>query len=287
MPARIMDGKALAAQVRAEVADEVRDLDEPIALATVLVGDDPASAVYVRNKRKACAEAGIESVHHELGTDTSESELLALVAQLNEDQAVIGILVQFPLPEQIDEAAVIRAIAPRQDVDGLHPANAGQLMQGEPTLVSATPAGIMRMLAAHDVELEGASAVVVGRSNLVGKPIGQLLLGANATVTLCHSRTRDLGAVTRGADVLVAAIGRPEAITAEMVKPGATVIDVGINRVDDALVGDVAREAESVAGLLTPVPGGVGPMTIAALLQNTVKAARYQLGQIEPPKGWG
>ena len=282
-----MDGKALAARVRGNVAAEVAALGAPIALATVLVGDDPASAIYVRNKRKACAEAGIESIHHELGADTGEAELLALVARLNDDPAVTGILVQVPLPAQIDETAVIRAIAPRKDVDGFHPVNAGQLLQGEPTLVSATPAGIMEILAAHDVELEGATAVVVGRSFNVGKPIALLLLAANATVTLCHSRTRDLAEVTRRADVLVAAIGRAGFVTADMVKPGAAVIDVGINRVDERLVGDVAAEAVEVAGLLTPVPGGVGPMTIAALLQNTVKAARFQLGELEPPKGWG
>ena len=287
MAARTMDGKALAARVREQVGAEVAALGAPVALATVLVGDDPASAVYVRNKRKACADAGIESIHHQLDASTSEGELLELVAQLNAEPAVTGILVQLPLPDQIDESAVIRAIAPRKDVDGFHPANAGQLLQGEPTLVPATPAGIMEILDAYDVELEGATAVVVGRSNIVGKPIALLLLGANATVTVCHSRTRELGAITRGADVLVAAIGRAEAITPEMVKPGAAVIDVGINRVDERLVGDVAASAAEVAGLITPVPGGVGPMTIAALLRNTVKAARFQLGLVEPPKGWG
>ncbi len=287
MAARVMDGKALAAKVRSQVAGDVAALGEPVALATVLVGDDPASAVYVRNKRKACAEAGIESIHHELGVDTSEAELLGLVGELNDDPSVTGILVQLPLPEQIDESAVIRAIAPRKDVDGFHPSNAGQLLQGEPTLVSATPAGIMELLAEYDVELEGATAVVVGRSNIVGKPVALLLLGAHATVTLCHSRTRELGEVTRRADVLVAALGRAEAISADMVKPGAAVIDVGINRVDDRLVGDVAADASEVAGLLTPVPGGVGPMTIASLLQNTVKAARFQLGVAEAPRGWG
>jgi methylenetetrahydrofolate dehydrogenase (NADP+)/methenyltetrahydrofolate cyclohydrolase len=282
-----MDGKALAARIRVQLALEVPELGKPIALATVLAGGDPASAVYVRNKHKACAEVGIESIHHELTSETSEAELLALVAQLNDDPAVTGILVQLPLPRQIDESAVIRAIAPRKDVDGFHPANAGQLLQGEPTLVPATPAGIMEILSAHDVELEGATAVVVGRSNIVGKPIGVLLLGANATVTTCHSRTRELETLTRRADVLVAAIGRAAAITSDMVKPGATVIDVGINRVDDRLVGDVAADVSDVAGLLTPVPGGVGPMTIAALLQNTVKAAKYQRGMIEAPRGWG
>ena len=282
-----MDGKALAARVRSQVGSEVAQLGEPVALATVLVGDDPASAVYVRNKHKACEEAGITSVHHALSADTSEAALLELVGQLNADPAITGILVQLPLPDQIDDSAVIRAIAPMKDVDGFHPANAGQLLQGEPTLVPATPAGIMEILAAYDVELEGANAVVVGRSNIVGKPIALLLLGANATVTVCHSRTRELAELTRSADVLVAAIGRAEAISADMIRPGATVVDVGINRAEDGLVGDVAAAAAQVAGLLTPVPGGVGPMTIAALLQNTVKAARYQLGLIEAPRGWG
>lgn len=287
MAARTMDGKALAARVRLQVAEEIGVLGHPVALATVLVGDDPASAVYVRNKRKACAEVGIESIHHELSADTTEAELLALVERLNNDPVVTGILVQVPLPDQIDESSVIRAILPRKDVDGFHPSNAGQLLQGEPTLVPATPAGIMEILAAYDVELEGAAAVVVGRSNTVGKPVGLMLLGANATVTTAHSRTRELGELTRKADVLVAAIGRPAQITRDMVKPGAAVVDVGINRVDGGLVGDVAPEAAEVAGLLTPVPGGVGPMTIAALLQNTLRAARYQLGLIEAPSGWG
>ncbi len=254
-----MDGKALAATVRGEVARDVAALGVPVGLATVLVGDDPASAIYVRMKREACAEAGIESIHHELSADTSEADLLALVADLNADPRVTGILTQLPLPEQIDEDRVINAIDPMKDVDGFHPANAGFLLQGRPTLVAATPSGVMEILRHYEVELEGARAVVVGRSNIVGKPMALLLLAENATVTLAHSRTRDLGALVREADVVVAAVGRAGMITAEMVRPGATVIDVGINRVDGKVVGDVAEDVREVAGLLTPVPGGVGP----------------------------
>jgi methylenetetrahydrofolate dehydrogenase (NADP+)/methenyltetrahydrofolate cyclohydrolase len=277
MAATIVDGKALAAKVRAEVAQNVAKLGRPVGLATVLVGDDPASAVYVRNKRQACSDVGIESIHHELAADTTQEELLDLVADLNADPRVTGILVQLPLPAQIDEDTVIRAIDPAKDVDGFHPVNAGLLLQGGDGIVSATPAGIMSILDEYGVKLEGARAVVVGRSNIVGKPVSLLLLRRHATVTICHSRTRDLPVVTREADVLVAAIGKAEAITADMVKPGACVIDVGINRLDDGrLVGDVASGAADVAGLLTPVPGGVGPMTIAALLRNTLQAASRQ-----------
>jgi methylenetetrahydrofolate dehydrogenase (NADP+)/methenyltetrahydrofolate cyclohydrolase len=283
MAATLMDGKALAERVRAEVAKEVAGLGRPVGLATVLVGDDPASAVYVRNKRQACAEAGIESYHHELAGDTNEQELVSLVAELNADDRVTGILVQLPLPDQIDDDTVIRAIDPAKDVDGFHPMNAGLLMQGTPALPPATPAGIMELLDSYEVELEGARAVVVGRSNIVGKPISLLLLQRHATVTICHSRTRELAAVTREADVLVAALGRAEAVGREMVKPGATVIDVGINRVDGRLVGDVAGDVAEVAGLLTPVPGGVGPMTIAALLRNTVRAAEHQAATLALP----
>jgi methylenetetrahydrofolate dehydrogenase (NADP+)/methenyltetrahydrofolate cyclohydrolase len=281
--ATLMDGKALSERVRADVAREVAELDRSVGLATVLVGDNPASAVYVRRKREACAEAGIESFHHELSQETSEEELLSLVADLNGDSRVTGILVQLPLPDQIDEGRVIQALEPIKDVDGFHPVNAGFLFQGNPTLLPATPAGIMELLAEYDVPLQGARAVVVGRSNIVGKPVSLLLLQQHATVTICHSRTRDLGAVTREADVLVAALGRARAVTADMVKPGATVIDVGINRLDGRLVGDVAEDVAEVAGLLTPVPGGVGPMTIAALLRNTVKAARYQANALAFP----
>lgn len=280
-----MDGKELAARVRAEVAGEVEELGRPIGLATVLVGEDPASAVYVRRKREACAEVGIESIHHELAEDTSEEELLGLVGDLNADERVTGILVQLPLPDQIDDDRVIRAIAPTKDVDGFHPVSAGYLLQGRPTFVAATPSGIMEILAAYEIPLAGARAVVVGRSNIVGKPMALLLLAEHATVTVCHSRTRDLPDVVREADVVVAAVGRPDTITGDMVRPGATVIDVGINRVDGKLVGDVAEDVREVAGHLTPVPGGVGPMTIASLLRNTVRAARYQADLLAFPRG--
>jgi methylenetetrahydrofolate dehydrogenase (NADP+) / methenyltetrahydrofolate cyclohydrolase len=278
-----MDGKALAERVRGEVAKEVAGLDRPVGLATVLVGDDPASAVYVRSKQKACREVGIEPYDHDLSAETSQEELLARVEQLNADDGVTGILVQLPLPEQIDEDHIIRSIKPIKDVDGFHPFNAGHLLQGGPTFVAATPAGIMEILREYDVELQGARAVVIGRSNIVGKPMALLLLAEHATVTICHSRTRDLPAVVREADVIVAAVGRPDTVTADMVREGATVVDVGINRTDDGLVGDVAADVEGIAGLLTPVPGGVGPMTIASLLRNTVRAARYQSGKLAFP----
>lgn len=280
-----MDGKGLAARVRAEVAREVEQIGRPIGLATVLVGEDPASELYVRRKREACEEVGIESSHNELAEDTSEEELLALVEELNGAERVTGILVQLPLPEQIDEDRVIRAIAPAKDVDGFHPVSAGYLLQGRPTFVAATPSGIMELLRAYEIQLTGARAVVVGRSNIVGKPMALLLLAEHATVTICHSRTRDLPEVVREADVVVAAVGRPETVTGEMVKAGATVIDVGINRVDGKVVGDVAEDVREVAGHLTPVPGGVGPMTIASLLRNTVRAARYQADLLAFPRG--
>jgi methylenetetrahydrofolate dehydrogenase (NADP+)/methenyltetrahydrofolate cyclohydrolase len=280
-----MDGKGLAARVRAEVAREVEEIGRPIGLATVLIGEDPASALYVRRKREACEEVGIESSHHELAEDTSEDELLALVEELNGAERVTGILVQLPLPEQIDEDRVIRAIAPAKDVDGFHPVSAGYLLQGRPTFVAATPSGIMELLRAYEIPLAGARAVVIGRSNIVGKPMALLLLAEHATVTICHSRTRDLPEVVREAQVVVAAVGRPETVKAEMVKPGATVIDVGINRVDGKVVGDVAEDVREVAGHLTPVPGGVGPMTIASLLRNTVRAARYQADLLAFPRG--
>jgi methylenetetrahydrofolate dehydrogenase (NADP+) / methenyltetrahydrofolate cyclohydrolase len=283
MTALLMDGKALAARVRAEVAREVEEIGASIGLATVLVGDDPASAVYVRRKQEACREVGIEPVDHHLDGSISESELLEVVEQLNGDDRITGILVQLPLPEQIDEDRIIRSVHPIKDVDGFHPLNAGQLLQGNPTFAAATPAGIMELLRAYDVELKGKHAVVVGRSNIVGKPMALLLLAEHATVTIAHSRTKDLGAVVREADVVVVAVGRPETVTADMVKEGATVIDVGINRVNGTLVGDVSVEVRDQAGLLTPVPGGVGPMTIAALLRNTARAARYQAGQLAFP----
>jgi methylenetetrahydrofolate dehydrogenase (NADP+)/methenyltetrahydrofolate cyclohydrolase len=280
-----MDGKALAAQVRAELAGEVAELGRPIGLATVLVGEDEASALYVRSKQNACREVGIEPIHHELSSGTSENELLALVADLNADEGVTGILVQLPLPDHMDEGRVIRSIAPIKDVDGFHPMSAGHLLQGQPTFVAATPAGIMELLRTYEIPLEGARAVVVGRSNIVGKPVSLLLLAENATVTMCHSRTQDLATVVREGDVVVAAVGRAGMVTKDMVKPGATVIDVGINRVDGKVVGDVAEDVREVAGHLTPVPGGVGPMTIASLLRNTVRAARYQAGVLAFPGG--
>jgi methylenetetrahydrofolate dehydrogenase (NADP+)/methenyltetrahydrofolate cyclohydrolase len=278
-----MDGKALAERVRKEVAGEVAALRRPVGLATVLVGDDPASAVYVRSKQKACREVGIEPFDRNLSADTGQEDLLALVEELNEDDTVTGILVQLPLPDQIDEDHVIRSINPIKDVDGFHPFNAGHLFQGSPTFVAATPAGIMEILREYQVELKGARAVVIGRSNIVGKPMALLLLAEHATVTICHSRTWDLPAVVREADVIVAAVGHPQTVTADMVREGATVIDVGINRTDEGLVGDVAQDVREKAGLLTPVPGGVGPMTIASLLRNTVRAARYQSGELAFP----
>ncbi len=282
MAARVIDGKAVAASVRARVAEGVRAFESEHgrtpALATVLVGDDPASHVYVGNKHRACEEAGIRSVHHELPVETSENELLELVGELGLDREVDGILVQLPVPEQIDPDRVVAALDPAKDVDGLTPLNAGLLAHGMPGLVPCTPAGVMELLRHEGVELEGAEAVVVGRSKLVGVPVARLLLGANATVTSCHSRTRDLAAVCRRADVLVAAVGVPELLGADAVKPGAVVIDVGINRTDDGLRGDVDFEAAAeVASAITPVPGGVGPMTVAMLLENTLVAARTRV----------
>ncbi len=279
MSARIIDGKAIAAEVRERVRSEVAELvaggGHAPGLATVLVGDDPGSEIYVANKHKACEEAGMRSIHHGLAGDTSEDELLDLIGRLNADDEVDGILVQLPVPDQIDPDAVIKAIDPGKDVDGLTPTNAGLLASGAPGLVPCTPAGVIELLRHEEVELEGAEAVVVGRSNLVGRPVASLLLGANATVTMCHSRTRDLAAVCARADVLVAAVGSPRLIGADAVRPGATVIDVGMNRTEDGLAGDVDFEAvREVAAAITPVPGGVGPMTIAMLLVNTLAAAR-------------
>jgi methylenetetrahydrofolate dehydrogenase (NADP+) / methenyltetrahydrofolate cyclohydrolase len=278
-----MDGKGLAERVRGDVAQDVEELARPVGLATILVGDDPASEIYIKRKQEACREVGIDPFDHKLSVETTEQELLELVAQLNADERVTGILCQLPLPEQIDEDRIIRSIAPIKDVDGFHPFSAGHLLQGSPTFVAATPAGIMEILRDYDVELLGARAVVVGRSNIVGKPMALLLLAEHATVTICHSRTRDLPAVVREADVVVAAVGRAAMITGEMVREGATVVDVGINRVEGKVVGDVAEDVRGQAGLLTPVPGGVGPMTIASLLRNTVKAARYQAGELAFP----
>jgi methylenetetrahydrofolate dehydrogenase (NADP+)/methenyltetrahydrofolate cyclohydrolase len=279
-----MDGKALAERVRAEVAGEVAELGH-VGLATVLVGDDPASDVYVRGKHRAAGEAGIESRDVRLPATTTQDELLAVVAEVNADDEVDGLLVQLPLPDGLDEAGVIAAIAPTKDVDGLHPMNGGLLLSGSPTFVGATPLGVMALLAEYDVELHGARAVVVGRSQIVGKPAALLLLAEHATVTICHSRTRDLVAHLREADVVVAAVGIPGLVTAGMVKPGAAVVDVGITRGEDGLKGDVAPDVADVAGLLTPVPGGVGPMTIAMLLRNAVQAARYRRGLLAYPGG--
>lgn len=273
MPARLMDGKGLAERLRAEIAVEVRQIGE-VGLATVLVGDDPASDVYIRRKHEAAQEVGIRSIDHRLPAETTQEELEGLVQDLNADDGVDGILVQSPLPDHLDEVAAVNRLDPAKDVDGFHPDNAARLYVGEPRFVPATPVGIMRLLEEYDVPLAGARAVVVGRSLIVGKPVSMLLLGANATVTICHSRTADLATHTREADVLVVAVGQVDVVTAEMVKPGATVVDVGMNRTDDGLRGDVDPAAAEVAGLITPVPGGVGPMTIASLLRNTVEAAR-------------
>lgn len=274
MTAIRIDGKALAAKVRAQVADDVKALGRPVCLATILVGDDPASHVYVGSKHEASHEAGIESRDHRFPADTAESTILDLIAELNADDAVDGILVQLPLPAHMDEPKVLRSVDPAKDVDGFHPLNAGRLFIGEPFLVPATPAGVMVMLDEHGVALQGAEVVVIGRSEIVGKPMAALLLARHATVTICHSRTVDLGAHTRRADVLVAAVGKPGLVTPEMVRPGATVIDVGVNRTEAGLVGDVDPRVFDVAGLMTPVPGGVGPMTIAMLLRNTLIAAQ-------------
>ncbi len=270
-----MDGKALAERIRAEVAAEVEELGE-VGLTTVLVGDDPASEIYIRRKQEAAREVGILSRDYRLAEDTTEEDLLDLVAQLNADEAVDGILVQLPLPSQIDEQRVIDAVDPAKDVDGFHPVNAGKLFLGQDGLVAATPTGILTLLDEYDVPLVGARAVVVGRSNIVGKPVALLLLARHATVTICHSRTSDLAAQTSEADVLVVAVGHAGLITPDMVKEGATVIDVGMNRTEEGLRGDVDPAVAEHAGLMTPVPGGVGPMTIASLLRNTVKAARAQ-----------
>ena len=279
MAADRIDGKAIAQDVRAQVARDVAAWvgqgHEPPGLATVLVGDDPGSAVYVGNKQKASAEVGIAGFDHRLPQETSHEEVDALLRELAADARVSGILLQLPTPPQVDGAALAALIPPGKDVDGLTPVSAGLLAQGRPGLRPCTPSGVMELLRRHDVALEGAEAVVVGRSDLVGRPLSALLLAANATVTVCHSRTRDLAGVCRRADLLVAAVGRARMIQGDWVKPGATVIDVGINRTDDGIVGDVdfAPAAER-AGLITPVPGGVGPMTVAMLLRNTLLAAR-------------
>jgi methylenetetrahydrofolate dehydrogenase (NADP+) / methenyltetrahydrofolate cyclohydrolase len=278
-----MDGTALAARLRGELKDDLAELGR-VGLATVLVGDDPASEIYIRLKHKAAQEVGIEPIDHRLPSTTAEDELVELVEELNENDEVDGILVQTPLPEQIDEARVMRAIDPMKDVDGLHPFSAGQLYLGRQTLVPATPLGVMHLLDEYRIPIAGQRAVVVGRSTLVGKPVALLLLQANATVTICHSRTEDLARHTLDADILVAAVGLPGVITADMVKQGATVVDVGITRTDAGVRGDVEAGVAEVAAFLTPVPGGVGPMTIAALLGNAVRAARYRRGKLAFPR---
>jgi methylenetetrahydrofolate dehydrogenase (NADP+) / methenyltetrahydrofolate cyclohydrolase len=283
MTATLIKGKPIAEQIRAEVAEQVQEIGH-VGLVTVLVGDDPASDVYIRLKHKAAIAAGIDATDLRLPAETSEADLLARIHDLDADDEVDAILVQLPLPDHIDEGRIIRALAPAKDVDGFHPVNAGQLYLGEPTLVPATPLGVLAMLREHGVELKGANAVVLGRSSIVGKPMAHLLLQEHATVTICHSRTKDLGAHTRAADVLVAAVGVPHLVKADMVRPAGVVIDVGINRTDDGLVGDVDPGAAEVAGYLSPVPGGVGPMTIACLLQNAVKCARYRRGELTYPR---
>jgi methylenetetrahydrofolate dehydrogenase (NADP+)/methenyltetrahydrofolate cyclohydrolase len=281
MSATVIDGKAVAQQVRSEVRAEIEQWvaggGQRPGLATILVGDDPASAVYVAGKQRACAEVGIEGFAFDLALDSTQAEVEALIHQLNADPRVSGILLQLPTPDQIDGSHLTTLIDQSKDVDGLTPVSAGLLAKGLPGLRPCTPSGVIELLHRHGVALEGAEAVVVGRSDLVGKPVGALLLAENATVTTCHSRTRQLDEVCRRADVLIAAVGRPEMVKGSWVKPGATVIDVGINRTDAGLVGDVEfASASEVAGLITPVPGGVGPMTIAMLLRNTLEAARAQ-----------
>jgi methylenetetrahydrofolate dehydrogenase (NADP+)/methenyltetrahydrofolate cyclohydrolase len=283
--AAILDGKAISKQIRAEIAQQVAQFTEKTGvkpcLAAVLVGDDPASQVYVRNKERACGKAGIESQMHRLPESTTTEELLALVDKLNNDPVVNGILVQLPLPKGIDSQQVLDSVSAAKDVDAFHPDNVGRILQGRPRFMPCTPHGIQQLLIREKIETSGANVVVLGRSDIVGKPMAAMLMqkadGANATVTVAHSRTKNLAEVTRGADILIVAIGLPKFVTADMVKPGAVVIDVGINRTDDGLVGDVDFDAvKEVASKITPVPGGVGPLTIAMLLNNTLTAAKQQ-----------
>lgn len=287
MAAQLIDGKAIAAKTRLRVAAETAEFIAATGvvpqLATVLVGEDPASAVYVRNKHVACEKVGFRNQQHTLPATTSQAELLELVGRLNADPAVHGILVQLPLPEQIDEQVILDSVHPLKDVDAFHPENVGLIVQGRPRFLPCTPAGVQVLLRESGVDVDGAHVVVIGRSEIVGKPMGMILVQkgetANATVTICHSRTRHLPTIVRTADIIVAAIGRPNFVTADMVKLGAVVIDVGINRVGDRLVGDVDfDDVREVASAITPVPGGVGPMTIAMLMQNTLTAARLQTG---------
>jgi methylenetetrahydrofolate dehydrogenase (NADP+)/methenyltetrahydrofolate cyclohydrolase len=277
-----MKGKPLADRIRAELGEQVKTLGT-VGIVTVLVGEDPASQIYIGLKQKAAVAAGMNPTDLRLPAEISEDELVAKVEELNADDDVDAILVQLPLPDHIDEARVIRAITPMKDVDGLHPFNTGQLFLGRPGLVGATPYGVMLLLQEHGVEIDGARAVVIGRSDIVGKPMAHLLMQANATVTICHSHTRDLARHTLDADILVAAVGRPAMVTADMVRAGAVVVDVGINRTDAGISGDVDPAAAEVASLMTPVPGGVGPMTIACLLQSAVRCARYRRGELSYP----
>ena len=290
MTAKLLDGRAVAKEIRSQLEEQVteftaRTMVRP-TLAAVLVGDDPASQVYVRNKERACSKVGVRSILHRMAEDTPESELLDLVAQLNADESVHGILVQLPLPDQIDAKKVLDAIDPRKDVDAFHPENVGRISQGRPRFLPCTPHGIQQLLHRSGIEVAGKHVVIIGRSDIVGKPMAMILLNrnsamgadaVNATVTVCHSKTADLPALTRQADILIAAIGRAAFVTSDMVKPGATVIDVGINRTEDGLIGDVDFDGvKQVAGAITPVPGGVGPLTIAMLLVNTLEAATQQ-----------
>jgi len=273
----LIDGKKVSAEVRNRLAEETKILKEKTGkepgLATVLVGDDPASAVYVRNKNKTCRELGFQSFENQLSSDTTEEQLLNLIDDLNSNPNVHGILVQLPLPDQVDSEKILQAIDPKKDVDGFHPVNVGKLVVGNALLTPCTPTGIIELLDHYGIEISGKHAVIVGRSNIVGKPVSMLLLQRNATITICHSRTKNLEEVTRGADILIAAVGRPHFVTENMVSEGAVVIDVGINRVDGKLTGDVEFEPVSKkASYITPVPGGVGPMTIALLMENTLKA---------------
>jgi methylenetetrahydrofolate dehydrogenase (NADP+) / methenyltetrahydrofolate cyclohydrolase len=285
MPARLIDGKQISSAERAAIASDTAEFSGRTGivphLAAVLVGDDPASQVYVRNKERACKKCGLKSTLHRLSAKTTQSQLLDLVQQLNQDPDVHGILVQLPLPSQLDSTSVLDGIVPAKDVDGFHPENVGLMLQGRPRFLPCTPHGIMKMLEHENVQTAGAHAVIIGRSDIVGKPMGALLIqrGIDATVTTCHSRTTDIAAITSQADILIAAVGIPEFVTGDMIKPGAVVIDVGINRVDNQLVGDVHFESASqTASAITPVPGGVGPMTIAMLLRNTLVAAEQQTG---------
>ena len=278
----LIDGKKVSGQIRNRLAEEVQELNKKTGktpgLATVLVGDDPASAVYVRNKNKICGELGFQSFEQKLSADTSEEQLLQLVGELNSNKDIHGILVQLPLPDQIDSEKILQAIDPKKDVDGFHPVNVGKLVVGNALLTPCTPTGIIELLDHYDIEISGKHAVIIGRSNIVGKPVSMLLLQRNATITICHSRTQDLEEITRSADIIVAAVGRANFVTEEMVSEGTVVIDVGINRVDGKLTGDVDFEPVSKkASHITPVPGGVGPMTIALLMENTLKAFKDPL----------